>query len=234
MEDFTLGCALPQGACGLGAQTGHYQAREAYTPLVDCQDFQASLCVLKKAPFCSDSLHCRSLQRPVLSLVLSLKHAKVSSTPGTVASASLSLGLRLCCSCHLYLLSIPSWGLGPSQAWCSFGQEAPGWTRGFFTRANPSLCSSKTVTRQISERPLSLLGARNPRPRACLHRIPNCTPLRCPLRLLPGGGRAGGTVAGTSLSGLPQGRSPSAFLPCWTATQRVTYPTDPLPVPDPS
>lgn len=37
-----------------------------------------------------------------------------------------------------------------------------------------------------------------------------------------------GMAAGTSLSGLPQGPPPSAFLPCWTATQRVTYPTEPL------
>lgn len=40
--------------------------------------------------------------------------------------------------------------------------------------------------------------------------------------VLPGGGRAAGTAAGISPSGLPRGPSPSASLPCWTTTQRVT------------
>lgn len=39
----------------------------------------------------------------------------------------------------------------------------------------------------------------------------------------PGGGKAEGAAAGTSPSGLPRGRAPSASPPCWTATQRVTY-----------
>lgn len=47
-----------------------------------------------------------------------------------------------------------------------------------------------------------------------------------PQQVLPGGGRAVGTAAGTSLSGLPRGLAPSASLPCWTATQRVTYPSE--------
>lgn len=46
-------------------------------------------------------------------------------------------------------------------------------------------------------------------------------------QVLPGGGRAVGTAADTSPSGLPRGRSPSASLPCWTTTQRVTYLTEP-------
>lgn len=36
-----------------------------------------------------------------------------------------------------------------------------------------------------------------------------------------------GMASGTSPSGRPRGPSPSAFLPCWTATQRVTCPPEP-------
>ena len=41
--------------------------------------------------------------------------------------------------------------------------------------------------------------------------------------VLPGGGRAEGTAAGTSPSGLPRGLSPSASLPCWTAGNTEGY-----------
>lgn len=57
-------------------------------------------------------------------------------------------------------------------------------------------------------------------------RVLRCAPPTWPLWVLPGGGRAAGTAAGTSPSGLPRGLSPSASPPCWTATQRVTYPAE--------
>lgn len=113
---------------------------------------------------------------------------------------------------------------GPPRHGGSFGQEASRQTQGLLYENHPF----STAPRGISESPLCLLGTRNLRPRACSHVVCMYSHLRCPWQLLPEGGTAVGTAAGTSLSGLPQGLSPSAFLPCWTATQRVTYPTEPL------
>lgn len=97
------------------------------------------------------------------------------------------------------------------------------------------MCSRSTMAcGNLRKSPLSL-GNGSLRPRACSHGISEYFHLRGPWWLLPGGGTVVGMAAGTSLSGLPQGLPPSAFLPCWTATQRVTYPTELLsttPLPD--